>query len=277
MKLRWMLAGLLAAGAALLPAQNPPELTGIAHIAFRVSDVDREVNFFGKLGFEEAASQVLDGHALEVTLKINDREFIEVYPRTDAGQPLGLMHVCYETPDLKTLRLHYAAEGLRPSAARPTPENDIFFSLLDSDGRAVEFTEYLPEGGQRLDRGQHLGEGRVSDELIGFEMPVTDVPAARKFYEELGFTAEKDGPNVRLTLPANGDLGIELHTMRTNKQPQFLFAVDDARHTARELKKAGLPVAREKKLVFVHDPDGDVFVLLETGGRSARRLIPWRW
>jgi hypothetical protein len=34
---------------------------------------------------------------------------------------------------------------------------------------------------------------------------------------------------------------------------------------------------REKKLVFFRDPDGNSFVLLETGTQHAQRhLIPWR-
>ena len=282
MKLAWIVAGVLAAQAALLPAQNhtetvgQAELTGIAHIAFRVSDVDQEENFFGKLGFEEAFSHVLDGHALAAVLKINDHQFIEVYPRTDASQTLGLMGISYEAPDLKALRQHYLTEGLRPSLARPSPANNIIFSLLDTDSRNVEFTQYLPEGRQMMDNGQHLGEQRVSNELIGFVMPVTNVEAARSFYEKLGFTAEPDGSDVRLTLPANGDLRIELRPMRAGDQPQFLFPVDDARHAADALKKAGLEVDREKGLVFVHDPDGNAFVLLQTGTPSRRRFIPWR-
>lgn len=275
MRLTWMVAGVLAAGAALLPAQNQAALTGISHIAFRVSDVDQEVNFFGKLGFEESFSHVVNGHALVVILKINDRQFIEVYPQDDAKQPLGLMRVCYETPDLKALREHYLAEGLRPSLALPSPANNILFSLRDTDGRNMEFTQYLPDGRQMMDRGQHLGERRVSDELIGYEMPVADAQAARKFYEKLGFTAESDGANVRLTLPANGDLHVELHPMRVGDQPQFLFPVDDARRTASELKKAGLRVVRNEKLVFIHDPDGNPFVLLEMGEHRPRHFIPW--
>lgn len=281
MRLAWIVSGVLAAQGALLPAQNPAEartpaeLTGIAHIALRVSDVDQEENFFGKLGFEEAFSHVLDGHALAAILKVNDDQFIELYPRTNPGQPLGLMRISYETPDLRALRQQYLAEGLRPSLAQPSPANNIVFSLLDPDNRNVEFTQYLPAGRQMMDRGQHLGEQRVSNELIGFEMPVTNVPAVRSFYEKLGFTAEPDGANIRLTLPANGDLRIELRPMRVGDQPQFLFPVDDARRTADELKKEGLRLDREKGLVFVHDPDGNEFVLLQTGTPSRRHFIPW--
>ncbi len=281
MRLAWLMAGMLAAPSALLPAQNrvaaqnQAALTGIAQIALRVSDVDQEANFFGKLGFEEAYSHLVDDHELTVTLKINDRQFIEISPRTDASQQLGLIAVGYETPDLKGLRQQYMAEGLRPSLPRPSPEDDIVFSLAGPDGLDTEITQYLPEGRQMMDRGQHLGERRVSDELMGFEMPAANLQAARGFYEKLGFTAASEGHDVRLTLPANGDLRIELHTTRSGDQPELLFPVEDARRAADELKKQHVRVVRNDKLVFVRDPDGNVFVLLQTSDGSRLHLLPW--
>lgn len=275
----WVAAAIVCTGA--LPggaqggAQNRPELTGIAHIAFRASDLDREVSFFGKLGFEEAFSSVVNGHTLAVVIKVNDHQFIEVFPQTQPSEPIGLMRICYETPDMKALHDRYLAEGLRPTPVRPSPANNIIFSLLDTDSREVEFTQYLPGSRHMQDKGQHLGDRRVSDELLGFELPVTNLKAAQKFYEQLGFDAESDGAIVRLSLPANAQLRIELHSNRTSSQPQFLFPIDDARRTADELHKAGLKVIRDKKLVFVRDPDGNSFVLLETGAHSPRHLIPW--
>ena len=61
------------------------------------SDLDREVSFLGKLGFEEAFTTVADGKMDRAFIKINDKQFIEVYPQTDSTQPLGWVHVCYES------------------------------------------------------------------------------------------------------------------------------------------------------------------------------------
>ena len=53
--------------------------------------------------------------------------------------------------------------------------------------------------------------------------------------------------------------------------------MDDARRAADQLHHAGLKVTRRDKLVFLRDPDGNAFVLLETGSaHTERRLIPWR-
>ena len=271
-------AGWLAAEAQA-PAPQSPDLTGLAHIALRVSDVDTEVNFFGKMGFEEAFTNVLNGHALQVFIKVNDMQFIEIYPRTDPNQPLGFLHACYQSANLNKLNARYAAAGLRPTPVHTAAAGNLLFSLLGPDSRTLEFTQYMPGSRQMNDKGQHLGESRVSDEMLGFELPVTNVEAAGNFYGKLGFDAEPDGANVRLSVPANPDLRIELHAEKAGDQPQFLFPVDDAKRAADELHHAGLKVVRDKKLVFLRDPDGNSFVLLQTGesGHSSRRsLIPWK-
>ncbi len=274
------LAGLLLPlGVPAQPASPPqsPDLTGLAHVAFRVSDVDKEVNFFGKLGFEEALSRVEDGRTLQVFIKINDVQFIEIYPQSDSLQPLGFLHACYESPDLNALHAKYVAAGLHPTPVVKAGMGNLISTLLDPDSRTTEFTQYMPDSRQMQDRGQHLGDQRISDTLMGFELPVTNLDAAAKFYGKLGFDVEKDGANYRLTVPANPDLRIELHSARLNDEPQFLFPVDDARRAADQLKHAGVKVTRSNKLVFFRDPDGNAFVLLETGTQHAQRhLIPWR-
>ncbi len=266
------------AAEAQAPAPQSPDLTGLAHIALRVSDLDAEVNFFGKMGFEEAFTNVQNGHALQVFIKVNDMQFIEVYPRTEADQPLGMLHACFESADLNKLYAHYVAAGLRPTPVHTAAAGNLMFSLFGPDSRTIEFTQYMPGSRQMEDKGQHLGDRRVSDELLGFELPVTDVQAAGSFYSKLGFDAEPDGANVRLTIPANPEVRIELHSAKTGDQPQFLFPVDDAKRAADELHHAGLKVVRDKKLVFLRDPDGNAIVLLQTGERehSPLRLIPWR-
>ena len=109
-----------------LPAQSAsaaqsPELTGLADIALRISDLDQEVNFFGRMGFEEAFSNIQDGHTLQVYIKVNDMQFIELYPQGDLPQPLGFMYASYESSDLRALRAKYLAEGLHAMPMRRLP------------------------------------------------------------------------------------------------------------------------------------------------------------
>lgn len=277
---RWMawVGLLMCAGGARLAAQaapGKPEITGLAHVAFRVSDVDREVNFFGKLGFEEAFSNTENGKVLQVFIKVNDRQFIEVYAQENPPKALGFLHACYEAPDLNGLHDKYVAAGLKVSPVRKAGAGNLLVTMQDPEGRVVEFTQYMPGSRHMQDKGQHLGERRISDEMLGFELPVGNLDAEAKTYSALGFDAEQEGLNYRLTIPANPDLRIELHATRAGDRPQFLFPVDDAKKTASELHSAGLNVVRDKKLVFVRDPDGNSFVLLETGEHSPRHLMPF--
>ncbi len=71
--------------------------------------------------------------------------------------------------------------------------------------------------------------------------------------------------NVRLTAPGAPDLHIELRPARPGSQPEFLFPVPDAKKALEALEYAGVNAQRNGKLVFVHDPDGNLFVFLATG------------
>lgn len=271
-----MLLGLPLFGSTQSTATSP---IGIAHIALRVSDVDREVNFLKKLGFEQAFANTENGLTLQAFIKVNDRQFIEVYPSVAAGEapgPLGLMHVCYEVADLKGLNDRYASIGLKPTSYRKAGAGNLLFNLQDPDGRVTEFTQYMPGSRQMDDMGQHLGAMRVSDALTGFEMPVKDMKSAQKFYEAMGFDAVKEGAKLRLSLAPNPDVQIVLNEAHGADRPQFFFSVDDARRAADQLRDAGMDATREKSQVFVRDPEGNVFVLLETSEKHARHLVPWK-
>jgi catechol 2,3-dioxygenase-like lactoylglutathione lyase family enzyme len=268
MKIRCM--GILALFCAcLIPAvAQPPApgegIIGIAHIAFRVSDLDREINFLGKLGYEEAFSMTNAGKTTEVFVKINDRQFIELYPQTSPNQPLGWMHVCYEIGDLNILYKFYVSMGLQLRPVQKAAAGNLISAVDDPEGRVTEFTQYMPGSRHTLDRGQHLGVGRVSTELMGFDLPVKDGAAMKEFYNDLGFEPESVNGNIRLSAPGAPDIHIELRTWHPGAVPEFLFAVPDARRAADELKAAGVKTQRVDGLVFVHDPDNNVFVFLET-------------
>ena len=252
-----------------------PSVTGVAHIALRVSDLDAEVSFFNKLGYEKSFTDVDRGKTLQVLIKINDRTFIQLYP-SDGKQPLGFMHVAYETQDAKGLNARYVAAALKPSAVHQDGAGDVWFNMPDPDGRTTEFMQYLPNSKQAADVGQHLTDQYVSNELMGFEMPVKEVAASENFYSALGFNTDADGSNVRLSLPSNPDVRIVLHPTRPGSQPQLLFPVDDAQKVAEWLTKKGLTVDVQNKLLFLNDKDGNSFVLLETAEHNKKSLIPWK-
>ena len=271
MKTRWMAAiaaaGLMACALrGFAQTQNSPaggQIDGIAHVAYRVSNLGNEVAFFKKLGYEEPFSRTRGGRTTEAFIKVNDRQFIELYPQTDSRQPLGWLLVCYESADLNALHSLYFSRGLDPSPVADDGMGNPIFSLRDPDGRTTEFTEYLPASKLMLDLGKNLGADRVSDQMLGFELPVGDLAAAREFYRKLGFDVEDTEGGIRMSAPGAPNLRIEVHTARPGERAQMLFLVPDARIAADDLRAQGLNVKRVKSLVFVHDPDGNAFVFLE--------------
>jgi catechol 2,3-dioxygenase-like lactoylglutathione lyase family enzyme len=269
MKNRWIAIPVLACALLSHAIAQPPApdagITGIAHIAFRVSDLDREIAFLSKLGYEESFAITNAGKTTEVFVKINDRQFIELYPQTDPQQPLGWMHVCFEAGDLNALVKYYVSTGLKAAPVRKAAAGNLISSTNDPEGRVTEFTQYMPGSRHTLDRGQHLGANRVSGELIGIDLPVKEGAAEKEFYIDLGFEAQAVNGNVRLTAPGAPDLRLELHPAHSGAEPQFLFPVPDARKAADVLKNAGAKFDRDGKLLFVRDPDGNAFVFLETG------------
>ena len=269
MKSSWIAVAVVACALLGRAIAQPPApdagIIGIAHIAFRVSDLDREIAFLGKLGYEESFAMTSAGMTTEVFVKINDRQFIELYPKTDASQPLGWMHVCFEAGDLSALIKYYDSIGLKASPVRKAAAGNLISSTKDPEDRVTEFTQYMPGSRHTLERGQHLGADRVSAELMGLDLPVKEGAAEKEFYSDLGFEAQAVNGNVRLTAPGAPDLVIELRSAHPGAQPQFLFPVPDARKAADLLKHSGVKFDRDGKLIFVRDPDGNAFVFLETG------------
>ena len=272
MKMRWI-AALAAAAFACSPnsyaqsappaAAQPGQIDGIAHIAYRVSNLDNELAFLKKLGYEQSFAMTHAGKTTEVFVKVNDRQFLEVYPQTNPSQPLGWMHVCYESDDLNALHDQLVSRGLEPSHVVKAGAGNLIFALKDPDGRTTEFTQYMPGSLHTLDHGKHLGANRVSDTLLGFDLPVGNVSADATFYSKLGFDVDQNDDILRISTSANPNLRIEVRASHPGAQAETIFLVPDARKAVSDMHLQGVDARRVKKLAFTRDPDGNVLVFLE--------------
>ena len=190
---------------------QPAHVAGIAHVAFRVADLEAARAFYHKLGFEQFFEMKQGERTTEAFLKINDHQFIELYPRTSPSQEIGLMHVCYESNDLEALHAELAGRGVTVSDVRKAGAGNLLMTLKDPEGQTIEYTQYMPGSRHFEDRGKHLGEKRVAPMLMGATTPAHDVAAMRAFYvEKLGFAEIGAGNPVRLRLPGDSrqELGI---------------------------------------------------------------------
>ena len=228
-----MIARLLLAGAICTAACTAQRLDGITHAAFRVPDLDRSLRFYRALGFEQAFAFRDEGRVSVAFLKVNDRQFIELYP---GGTP-ELMHVCYETGQIQEVRGRYAAGGIEVSEVRKARAGNLLFSLHDPEGKVLEYLQYLPGSLHVEDRGKHLGVARISDRILKVAIPARDPSAEAAYYEKLGLGSEVEA--------VKGAAGIT-------------FAVDDLSRTEREMRQRGLSPQRDGAALTIPDPDGNI-------------------
>ena len=242
---------------------QPANQSGIAHVAFRVADLEVARAFYTKLGFEEFFSMKQGDRITEDFLKINDHQFIELYPRTAPAQPLGLMHVCYESSNLDALHAEYQKRGLTVSDVRKAGAGNMLMVSKDPEGQTLEYTQYMPGSRHWEDRGKHLSGKRVASLMGGATSPAKDPAAMRAFYlDKLGFTALNHGIPARLRMP--GDSGQEVDIAPADAKSGIQFGVADLRQTAELLTGLGLAPkitaaagrGNIPVLLTIADPDG---------------------
>src|SRR5579884_789250 len=249
------------------PAPKPsPNLAGIAHVAFHVTDVAKSREFYRALGFEEAFAFNDPGKPPVSYVKVNDRQYIELYQRKDESQPLGLMHVCYEASDLEALHAYYVQQGVEAPAPRKARAGNLLFVLHDPEGQTLEFTQYMPGSLHYEARGKYLGATRIGDKMVRPTVPVRDLDSEYSFYKKLGFEDAGSQNGVRLRLPGDSGEGIQL---QSNGAPtEVVFAVPDVKRAASELRNRGLKPQENAESVSVSDPDGVVIVFAR--GKASR-------
>jgi catechol 2,3-dioxygenase-like lactoylglutathione lyase family enzyme len=260
--LRALALGLPVAVLSAIGAQaQTPVLSGIAHIAFRVADLPAATAFYEKLGFEEPFVRGDLAAPTQAFIKINDRQFIELYPRSQDSQPVGMMHFCFESNDLEALHRQYVARGLQPTEVRKAAAGNLLFTLRGPQDENIEYTQYLPGSKHYEDRGKHLGADRISTKLLGGSLIVKEPEAAEQFYTgKLAFRESGGTKPLRLMLPGDSGQAIELEVAEASPHASIVFVVDDLRKAAAELRKRGLDAKMVHASVTVTGPDGTVVV-----------------
>jgi len=255
-------AGVLAciAGSCAAMAQ-PADLVGIAHVALRVSDLGKSRAFYEKLGFEQAFEFSEAGKVTQSFIKINDRQFIELYPRSQETQVIGLMHVCYDSTDIRVLRELLVRRSADPTEVKKARAGNLLFVLHDPEDQVVEYTQYLPESLHSQDHGKHLGPNRFVEHLGSIAIPVKHGQAERDFYaEKLGFSkAEPAEGSQGLKVPGSTD---SVEIVETGKSTTRLyFLVTNFKQAGRRLQEAGMAASKDQGGMMVTDPDGNQVVL----------------
>jgi catechol 2,3-dioxygenase-like lactoylglutathione lyase family enzyme len=264
-----LVAALITLFAALAHAQSdgapPPPFNGIAHVAIRVHDLAASTAFYEKLGFEQAFDLKKDGVSYESFIKINDHQFIELYPVTAKDPGVGFLHLCFEGVDLNAIYGDYINRGLTPTSVRKAGAGNLLFTmagpLQPAGPQNIEYTQYMPGSLHSNDQGKHLGPDRVADKLIAVALAMKDTAAARDFYiNQLQF---KPIANDQMDLHMPGESGqeVEIVTSTLGAQARLTLQSESLARAARHLHKENVAAVKNGATLTITDPDGNILIL----------------
>jgi catechol 2,3-dioxygenase-like lactoylglutathione lyase family enzyme len=169
------------------PAAARPRITGISHVAFRVTDVPAARRFYGGLlGLTERSIAGSNRIAFEIGV----RQRVILAPGLKAEDDERLDHLAFETSDIKGLQAHLQSRGIlgtgpESAAAAPLPCEPGALRVNDPDGHPIEFVQARWPPVPRTP-----GSGRaLSRRLLHAGLTIRDEEAAHKFYRDaLGFS-----------------------------------------------------------------------------------------
>jgi len=195
---------LAAALNAMAPAQTAqvarPLIVGVAHIGLKTADLAAARRFYtGVLGFQEPFSlnkTPQEGAGLLLTyFKVNDHQYIEMFPELTDPKMDRLSHISFETSDAEQMRAYLSSRGVKvPAELDPMQDGNRGFDVIDPDGHDVEFVEYRPGSLHSRNFGKFLPDTRISQRIIHVGVVVKDRAAADRFYRDiLGFKLQWQG------------------------------------------------------------------------------------
>ncbi len=175
--------------AAPATVERPP-IIGLAHVGLFVSDIVKADEFYGHvLGLAHfSLDKPTDGLMLNY-YKVNDHQYIEIYPGLKGDSQDRLSHVAFETTDARKLRDYLASKGIKvPASLKPGLDKNLSFMIDDPEGRRIEFVQYMPGSLHESKDGTLLPNTRVSDHMIHAGFVVHDRAAEDHLYKDiLGF------------------------------------------------------------------------------------------
>jgi catechol 2,3-dioxygenase-like lactoylglutathione lyase family enzyme len=268
-RLAALAAAFLVSAAAI--AQQAPPLAGIAHVAIRVKDLSASIAFYQSLGFVQAFDLRRDDVPYESFLKINDTQFIELYPVSDKDPQPAFLHLCFEGDDLEPVHDDYLAHGLTPTAVRKAGAGNMLFTMpgpmqpigpdLKPIPQNIEYTQYMSGSLHSKDFGQHLGSDRIGDRLLGVSLAMTDPEAARMFYlNQLSFKPLPGEP-MTLHLPGNSGEEVEIVPASLGQHARITFQTSSLGRSGRRLSHERIKFNKTESQLSFTDPDGNYILV----------------
>ena len=265
--LRLALVALAALLAPALRAQgHTPPLAGVAHVAIRVKDLAASRAFYEKLGFQQAFDLERNGVPYESFIKINDHQFIELYPVDEKNPEPAFLHVCFEGVDLNAIHDDYVSHGLTPTPVRKAGAGNLLFTmrgpLQQNEAQNIEYTQYLPGSLHSNDQGKHIGSDRVAESIFAVALPMRNPVEARDFYlNQLQFKSIAGDP---LFLHMPGDSGQEIEIVPYSSlanRARLTLRTSNLSRSAHLLRKQDIKFVKSGNTLTVSDPDANLLVI----------------
>lgn len=231
----------------LAAAPDRPAITGIADIAFKVSNLEAARNFYEHvLGYEQFSVAPVRGEDAPPTYyyKVNDRQYIEISPTLKNESEDRLIHIGFETADATKLRDYLASRGVDvPAKVTEDACGNLSFTVKDPNGATVEFVQYLTNSIQMRNAGNMMPDTRLSDHILHVGVHVTEIPKADAFYKDiLGFRQLWEGGPVQNPkawisyLVPNGREWVE-YMVGNNPNPQQLGSMHHVALEVMDIRK----------------------------------------
>ncbi|XUY29904.1 VOC family protein (plasmid) [Agrobacterium sp. rho-8.1] len=132
-------------------------VSGIAHVAIMVADIDRTLDFYiNKLGFERIMHLDRDDKLWLVYLRVTDTQFIEIFhegkgPGAPGADMIGYNHLCLSVPDIETSVAELERAGVALSRPKKLGLDGNWQCWIeDPDGHRIEIMQMMPDGMQAV-------------------------------------------------------------------------------------------------------------------------------
>ena len=127
-------------------------VSSIAHVAIRVKDVERTLDFYvRKLGMREMMRLDRDGRLWLLYLRITDTQFLEVFPegvgeRAAERDAVGFNHICLEMADINVALRELEAAGVPLIREKQMGADGNWQAWIeDPDGHRIELMQMMPD------------------------------------------------------------------------------------------------------------------------------------
>lgn len=125
-------------------------IQAIGHIALRVRDLDRSVQFYTQvLGGEHVFDGMKDGTVNLVYVKLAPNTYVELFrsePEAEKGSTeIGFMHLCLTVEDIHEAEKTLLKSGWPASPIRKGKYGNYQIWIRDPDGNEIELMQILPD------------------------------------------------------------------------------------------------------------------------------------